>query len=77
MKKVPIDEQVAALEDAVNNHRSYVKMVRRYVAKGERPEEILKDTETRLPKMEAALDTLKWVQKNKEVIMRVWKSLEK
>jgi len=75
--KIGIDEQVAALESAVNNHRSYVNLVRRYVAKGERPEEILKETEERLPKMEAALNTLKWVQKNREIIIQAKKSLEK
>ena len=75
--KIGIDEQVAALEDAVNNHRSYVNMVRRYVSKGERPEEILKETEERLPKMEAALKTLKWVQENREIIIKAKRSLEK
>ena len=68
--RIGIDEQVAALEDAVNNHRSWVNTVRRYVAKGERPEEILRETEARLPKMEAALATMKWVQKNREIICR-------
>lgn len=75
--KIGIDEQVAALEDAVNNHRSWVSTVKRYVEKGERPAEILAETEARLPKMEAALNTLKWVQKNREVIINAKKSLEK
>jgi outer membrane protein TolC len=75
--KIGIDEQVAALEDAVNNHRSWVRTVKRYVEKGERPAEILIETEARLPKMEAALNTLKWVQKNRELIIKVRNSLEK
>jgi predicted outer membrane protein len=75
--KIGIDEQVEALEDAVNNHRSYVNIVKRYVEKKERPEELLKDTETRLPKMEAALNTLKWVQKNREIIIEAKKALDK
>jgi hypothetical protein len=75
--KIGIDDQVAALEDVVRNHRSYINLVRRYVANGERPKEILDDTERRLPAVEAALKTLKWVQKNREIIITAQKSLDK
>ena len=75
--KIGIDDQVAALEDVVRNHRSYINLVRRYVAQGERPKEILDDTEKRLPAVEAALKTLKWVQKNREIIITAQKSLDK
>jgi hypothetical protein len=75
--KINIDDQVAALDDVVRNHRSYINLVRRYVAKGERPKEILDDTEKRLPAVEAALKTLKWVQKNREIIITAQKSLDK
>ena len=56
--KIPIEDQVAALEDAVSNHRSYVTTVKRLVAANERPKAILIETEARLPLMEAALKTL-------------------
>ena len=75
--KIGIDDQVAALDDVVRNHRSYINLVRRYVAEGERPKEILDDTEKRLPAVEAALKTLKWVQKNREIIITAQKSLDK
>jgi hypothetical protein len=75
--KIGIDEQVAALEDVVRNHCSYIILVRRYVAEGERPQEILDDTERRLPAVESALKTLKWVQKNREIIITAQKSLDK
>jgi hypothetical protein len=75
--KIGIDDQVAALDDVVRNHRSYINLVRRYVAEGERPKEILDDTEKRLPAVEAALKTLKWVQKNREIIINAQKSLDK
>ena len=75
--RIGIDEQVVALDDVVRNHRSYINLVRRYVAKGERPQEILDDTEKRLPAVEAALKTLKWVQQNREIIIDVKKSLDK
>jgi len=75
--KININDQVAALDDVVRNHRSYINLVRRYVAKGERPKEILDDSEKRLPAVEAALKTLKWVQKNREIIITAQKSLDK
>jgi hypothetical protein len=67
--KIPIDAQVQALEEAVIAHRSYVRTVKRLVTLKERPKEILEDTERRLPLMEAALKTLKWVQLNREIII--------
>jgi len=67
--KVSIDDQVQALEEAVIAHRSYVRTVKRLVTLKERPKEILEDTERRLPLMEAALKTLKWVQLNRETII--------
>jgi len=75
--KPTIAEQVFALEDVVRNHRSYINQVRRLVAKNERPEEILKETENRLPAVEAALNTLKWVQLNREAIINAHKALAK
>ena len=69
--KIPIDDQVQALEEAVVAHRSYVNTIRRLVKLNERPKEILEDTESRLPKMEAALKTLKWVQLNRELIIEI------
>jgi hypothetical protein len=75
--RIGIDEQVVALEDVVRNHRSYINLVRRYVVEGQRPKEILDDTEKRLPAVEAALKTLKWIQKNREIVISAQKSLDK
>jgi hypothetical protein len=74
--KIPIEDQVAALESAVNNHRSYVTTVKRLVAANERPKAILDETEARLPLMEAALKTLQWVQLNRETIIEAHKKLK-
>jgi hypothetical protein len=74
--KITIEQQVAALEDAVNNHRSYVTTVKRLVAAKERPKAILDETEARLPLMEAALKTLKWVQANRETIIEAHKKIK-
>ena len=76
-EKITIAEQVFAMEEVVQNHHSYINLVRRLVAKSERPEEILKETESRLPYMEAALNTLKWVQLNREAIINAHKALAK
>ena len=70
--KVSIDDQVEAMRDTVTAHRSYVRLVRRLVAESERPKEILEDTERRLPAMEAALKTVEWVQKNRDIIVQVY-----
>lgn len=75
--KITIAEQVYALEDTINNHRSYINLVRRLVAEDDRPKEILEDTERRLPYMEAALRTLKWVQNNREAIINAKMALDK
>ena len=69
--KISIDAQVTALQEAVIAHRSYVKTVKRLVAAGDRPKEILEDTERRLPAMEAALKTLQWIYKNRDLILEV------
>lgn len=74
--KIPIEDQIAALESAVNNHRSYVTTVKRLVAASERPKAILDETEARLPLMEAALKTLKWVQANRETIIEAHKKIK-
>ena len=74
--KITIEQQVAALQDAVNNHRSYVTTVKRLVAAKERPKAILDETEARLPLMEAALKTLQWVQANRETIIEAHKKLK-
>jgi len=74
--KIPIEDQVAVLQDTVNNHRSYVTTVKRLVAAGDRPKEILMETERRLPLMAAALKTLKWVQLNRETIIEAHKKIK-
>ena len=70
--KIPIEDQVSGLREAVVAHESYIRTVRRLVKDGERPEEILKDVEQRLPKMQAALKTLEWVQTNREIIIQIY-----
>jgi hypothetical protein len=72
--KVSLEEQIWAVEDAVRNHRGYVVLVKRLVAQKERPKEILEDTERRLPMMEAALETLKWLHENRDCVVQAYKN---
>ena len=76
-KKITIAEQVFAMEEVVQNHRSYINLVTRLVAADERPKEILEDTQRRLPYVEASLKTLKWVQVNREAIINAKMALDK
>lgn len=66
--KISLSEQVKALEDTVSHHRTYVRSVEKLVAENLRPKEILEDTKARLPKMEAALTTMKWLLVNEKKI---------
>lgn len=71
--KISLKEQVVALEDTVNNHRTYISWVTRYVEEGKRPQEILTDTQNRLPYMEACLATMQWLLRNEEKIKEALK----
>lgn len=71
--KIGIEEQIRGMEDAISNARSYIKIVERYVVQGERPQEVLDDTRARLPVYEAILETLRFVQKNRDVIISVYR----
>lgn len=71
--KISLDDQIKAMEEAISNSRSYINLVQRYVAKGERPEEVLADARARLPRYEAILETLRWLSKNRETIIAVHK----
>ena len=72
--KVPLEQQVAALREVVSHHRSYVTMVKRFVLDGNRPKEVLEETEARLPLMEAALRTMEWVESNQDLIREAYNS---
>jgi hypothetical protein len=71
--KIGIEDQIKTMEDVISNARSYIKLVKRYVAEGERPQEVLDDIQSRLPKYESILETLRFVQKNRDVIISVYR----
>ena len=62
--KISLKEQVDALEDTVNNHRSYINVCERYGENAQYNEDVLIDMKRRLPFMEASLKTMKWLLEN-------------
>ena len=61
--KISLKEQVDALEDTVNNHRSYINVCERY-KDAKYNEDVLIDMKKRFPFMEACLKTMKWLLEN-------------
>lgn len=68
MAKVSLDVQILAMERAVVNLRGSVNILRDLVHKKQRDPIELQMKESWLPEMEAALDTLKFVKNNQDVI---------
>jgi hypothetical protein len=75
--KISLDEQIKHIEDALRNSKAFVALTKRYVAEGERHKEVLDEAERRVPYWEAALATLKWVQKNRQIIIAAKKDIDK
>jgi hypothetical protein len=66
--KVPLDIQVMAVERAAINLKGHIDILRDLVAKKKRDPSTLEIKESWLPELEAALNTLKWLQKNEQKI---------
>jgi len=63
--KIPIDVQVGAVERAIVNLEGHIEILRDLVAKKKRDPIVLVSKENWLPELKAALETLRWVEKNK------------
>lgn len=68
MTKVSLKDQIDAIEITVVNHRGFVDNLRELVKKKQREQVWLDIAEDRYPKLIAALNTLRWLQKNEEKI---------
>jgi len=66
--KVPLDIQIEAVERAVINLKGHIDILRDLVSKKKRDPSTLDMKESWLPELEAALNTLKWLQKNERKI---------
>lgn len=64
--KVSIEEQIAAVEREVMNLAGHIEILRDLIKKKKRDPIILVMQENLLPQLQAALETLRWVKKNKE-----------
>lgn len=64
--KVPLDLQIDAVQRAVVNLEGHISILRDLVAKKKRDPIVLVSKEHWLPELQAALETLRWVQKNQE-----------
>ena len=64
--KVPIEEQIAAVEREVMNLAGHIEILRDLIKKKKRDPIVLGMKENLLPQLQAALETLRWVKKNKE-----------
>ena len=71
--KISLDDQIAHIEAAIRNNKAFAALTKRYVAEGERPQEVLDELEQRIPYWEAALETLRWIRKNRDIIISIYR----
>lgn len=64
--KVPLEVQISAVERSVVNLKGHIEILRDLVAKKRRDPIVLISKESWLPELQAALETLRWVEKNRE-----------
>lgn len=67
---IPIEHQAAAVEISAANLRGHIDNLERLIARGKRPEAELEVFVDRLPALEAAAKTLRWVVQNETSIRR-------
>lgn len=69
--KIPIKEQVAEIELSLANRRGFVSAIRDAIRLKTKTQHDLEYQIGRLPALEAALATLKWVEANQDLIKEV------
>lgn len=69
--KIPIKEQVAEIELSLANRRGFVSAIRDAIRLKTKTQHDLEYQIGRLPALEAALATLKWVEANQDLIREV------
>lgn len=70
MSKVPLPDQIAAMEITIVNTRGTIDNMREQVRKKQMEPVWLAILEDRYPKLQAVLSTLKWLHKNEDEIKR-------
>ena len=66
--KITLKSQIVEMEMTIVNHRGTTDNLRHLVKKKQREQVWLDIAESRAPKLQAILNTLKWLEKNEEKI---------
>ena len=66
MSKIPLSDQILAVERAAINLKGHIEILQGLVAQKKRDPIVLITKESWLTDLEAALATLKWLDKNKD-----------
>lgn len=66
--KIPLATQIFEIELTVANRRGFISTLRDLVRRKERPQHDVDYQTGRLPALEAALATLKWLEANQDLI---------
>jgi hypothetical protein len=66
MSKIPLSDQILAVERAAINLKGHIEILQGLVAQKKRDPIVLITKESWLPDLEAALVTLRWLDKNKD-----------
>lgn len=69
--KIPLATQIFEIELTVANRRGFISTLRDLVRQKQRPQHDVDYQAGRLPALEAALATLKWVEANQDLIKEV------
>lgn len=75
--KIPLATQIFEIELTVANRRGFISTLRDLVRRKERPQHDVDYQTGRLPALEAALATLKWLEANQELVREVHRQKSK
>lgn len=75
--KIPIKDQVAEIELTLANRRGFVSAIKDAIRLKVKTQHDLDYQVGRLPALEAALKTLKWVEANQDLIKEVYRARAK
>lgn len=70
--KIPLKDQIAEIELTLANRRGFVSAIRDAIRLKAKTQHDLDYQISRLPALEAALATLKWLEANQDVVRTVY-----
>ncbi len=70
--KIPLKDQIAEIELSLVNRRGFVSAIRDAIRLKAKTQHDLDYQISRLPALEAALATLKWLEANQDVVRTVY-----